>query len=165
MKWTFPAASSSSRASAADLLFRPFLYHTEGVLEAGFKLSSYSGGHAVRQAGRLIDSVSYGDMPADWSYARGYGRRAHRHWTLTSRPTPGYPNTDDGLLRSRPIRPTSDIVISEVLCANNSIKFGEAQKAVTSSKSKTAAAAPWYRRLRAHRQRTQSGQIVSGHHA
>ena len=78
-----------------------------------------------------MDSVSYSDMPADWSYARGYsGGSPTDTWTLTSRPTPGYPNTEDGFaafLAAHPA-PASDIVISEALCSNSLVRFGEAQQ-------------------------------------
>jgi len=132
MKWVFPAGVTikpgetllvfcSGRSSTA----------ADGALEAGFRLSSYSGVVMLSdRAGRLMDSVSYGNMPADWSYARGYADGSPTDtWALTSRPTPGYPNTEDGFdaFLAANFAPASDIVISEVLCSNSSIRFGEAQ--------------------------------------
>ncbi|MGI5918790.1 MAG: lamin tail domain-containing protein [Christensenellales bacterium] len=133
MKWVFPAGVTIKPGETL-LIFCSDRSSTtpDGALEAGFRLSSYSGVVMLSdRTGRLMDSVSYSDMPADWSYARGYsGGSPTDTWTLTSRPTPGYPNTEDGFaafLAAHPA-PASDIVISEALCSNSLVRFGEAQQ-------------------------------------
>ena len=96
-------------------------------MEADFRLSSYNTIVKLSDAGgRTMDSVTCSEMPADWSYARAYEAGAPADsWALTSLPTPGYPNTDEGFtafMANDSFTP-GDVVISEVLCSNNQIDF------------------------------------------
>jgi hypothetical protein len=131
MKWVFPdrvikpgetlLVFCSGRSSAS----------ADSAPEAGFRLSSYNGTVTLSdKAGRMMDSISYTEMSTDWSYARSYVSGAPTDtWALSSQPTPGYPNTDDGFtafLAANPA-PESSLIISEVLSSNNSVKFGDAQ--------------------------------------
>jgi hypothetical protein len=78
----------------------------------------------------MMDSVTAEEAPTDWSYARTYQSGVPSGtWQMTSQPTPGYPNTPDGFAAFMQANPftTGDIVISEVLCSNNRVKFGSAQ--------------------------------------
>jgi len=131
MKWVFPEATIKPGETRLIYCSGRSAVSKDGVMEAGFKLSSYSATVILSdKSGRLLDSVSYKDMPTDWSYARSYAAGAPTDtWALTSLPTPGYPNTDDGFasfLKANPA-PSSDVVISEVLCSNSKIKFEDKQ--------------------------------------
>jgi hypothetical protein len=131
MKWTFPDITLKPGETLLIYCSGRSSVSAEGPLEASFKLSSYNSTVLLSdKSGRLLDSVTYSDMASDWSYARGYASGAPTDsWALTSLPTPGYPNTDDGFtafIKANPA-PESSVVISEVLCSNNTIKFGDAQ--------------------------------------
>ncbi len=131
LKWVFPAGTVI-KPGETRLIYCSGVSSTEGdVLEAGFRLSSYSVTVTLSDAsGRLLDSVTCSDMDSDWSYARGVSSGVPTDdWTATSQPTPGYANTAEGFdafMQANPME-TGDVVISEVLCSNNQTKFGDAQ--------------------------------------
>ena len=129
MKWAFPA-NTVIKPGETRLVFCSGMPSLGGdLLEAGFRLSS-SGSTVVLSdsVGRILDSVNCGDMNSDWSYARNVASGVPADdWTITSQPTPGYPNTQDGFtafIAANPME-TGDIVISEVLCSNNKTTLGE----------------------------------------
>lgn len=131
LKWVFPAGTVI-KPGETRLIYCSGVSSTEGgVLEADFRLSSYSVTVTLSDAsGRLLDSVTCSDMDSDWSYARGLSSGVPTDdWAATSQPTPGYANNADGFnafMQANPME-TGDVVISEVLCSNNQTKFGDAQ--------------------------------------
>ncbi len=67
-------------------------------LHAPFALSSYRETVLLTDpTGKIIDEIEYQELGADVSYARNAENPGL--WELTARPTPGYPNDDDGYER------------------------------------------------------------------
>ncbi len=124
LKWRFP--DITIKAGQQLVVFctgisRP--YTGDGLLSANFKISSYNAEVALSDArGRLIDSVTIGEVPSDWVYERVYQNGAPTgQWLMASTPSPGYPNTGAGFAEFEKNNPasTGDVVISEVLSSNN----------------------------------------------
>jgi hypothetical protein len=132
LKWRFP--DITLKAGQPLLVFCSGIkapYGGEGPLYADFRLSSAGSTVVLSDVqGRLMDSIAVGDVPADWSYARGIKDGAPSgEWVQGCQPTPGYPNTETGFAEFLDNNQLAlgDIIISEVLTSNNSIKFGDAQ--------------------------------------
>ncbi len=67
-------------------------------LHAPFALSSYRETVILTDpTGKIIDEITYQELGADISYARSAENPGL--WELTAKPTPGYPNDDDGYER------------------------------------------------------------------
>ena len=130
LKWRFPDVTLEAGQSLVIFCSgRATVYSGEGPIDADFKLSA-NGMVAVLSdsTGRTMDSTTAEEVPTDWAYAREYQSGAPTGtWQLTSQPTPGYSNTPDGFAEFTQANPfsTGDIVISEVLCSNNQIDFGD----------------------------------------
>ncbi len=100
-------------ASAKD---RPI---ESGEIHAPFSLRSEGETVTISYpTGEVIDSVVYPAMESD----RAYLLAADGNLTISSEATPGYPNTDEGLLAFIASRPTPDgLVISEATTSNFSL--------------------------------------------
>ncbi|MDO5111693.1 MAG: lamin tail domain-containing protein [Clostridia bacterium] len=91
----------------------------EGELHVPFSLSAYEEDVVLSDPkGRIIDSVRYERQEADVSCARmpdGTG-----DFTLTARPTPGYPNTDAGYTQfvEANVKPLNALHFSEMMGSN-----------------------------------------------
>ncbi len=131
MKWLFPDTVLKPGDTALVFCSGRSSVAEGSALSASFKLSSYNGSVTLSDpSGRLLDSVSFSDIPSDWSYARSdMAGGTTDGWIMSSQPTPGFPNTADGFAAFMDANPseTGDIIISEVLCSNNKIKLGEPQ--------------------------------------
>ena len=70
--------------------------------------------------GRILDSYDYERMESDTSCARMPDGRGS--WGITANPTPGYPNTAEGVASYQATLSygTGDLVISEIMAANRS---------------------------------------------
>lgn len=128
LKWRFPDltlkplenlvvfCSGNPDASAKDL---------KKGLHSNFRLASYKETVVLtNQRGMVLDGVNMESIPADTSYARVYeGDKPSANWKQTNQPTPAYPNTEAGFneFQKNHQLALSDIVISEVLSANNSL--------------------------------------------
>ena len=90
-------------------------------VEAPFGLRAYEESVVFSTPeGRILDSIDYTRQETDQSTARvpdGTG-----DWTVTTKPTPGYPNTAEGAAAYQATLSygTGDLVISEVMSANKS---------------------------------------------
>ncbi len=87
------------------------------VYHAPFKISGSKGDkvYLYNGSGDLIDSMEFEYMDDNVSYARLNGE-----WQITYRPTPGFPNTEEGydaFVKSRIIK-NSPVIISEVMTSN-----------------------------------------------
>ncbi len=128
LKWTFPQGTVLQPGEylvvycdgVSDLTGK-----YEGELHAAFGLSS-SGESAVlsNASGRVIDSVDFGAIPGDSSYARG----ADGTWSVTAKPTPGYENTDEGFIAFSEEAAAllgSGLIISEAMPSNTAYAQAE----------------------------------------
>ncbi len=96
----------------------------KGAIHTNFRISSYRETIVLSTpTGLLIDQVAVSELGADQAYARvadengAYGDT----WEVTSQPTPGYANTDEGytlFLEANPIA-LGPVVISEVMSSNS----------------------------------------------
>ncbi len=133
LKWRFPDVTI--KAGQQLVVFCSGLstpYMGDGPLYANFKLSSYSAEVSLSdERGRLIDSVTIGEMSSDWVYGREFQNGAPTgQWLISSLPTPGYPNTDAGFaeFESSSRAALGDIVISEILSSNNKYDTADGAK-------------------------------------
>lgn len=94
----------------------------KGAVHTSFGISSYE--EAITLAspvGLILDSVTVSESQADMAYARTFDGSAYNdEWTLTSKPSPGYANTDEGNQQFTAANPLAlgDIIISEVMSSN-----------------------------------------------
>ncbi len=119
MKWKFPDISikpgeylvvfCSGATSPPDSTDKK-------ALHAPFRLSTYQGVAVLSDTmGRAIDRVTTKELGSDMSFAR-----KPEGWAATSKPTPGYPNTDAGytdFTKNNPVA-LGDVVISEASNTN-----------------------------------------------
>lgn len=119
MKWKFPDISikpgefivvfCSGTTSPPDSTDKK-------ALHAPFRVGSYEGVIVLSDTmGRVIDRVTTKELGSDMSYAR-----RPEGWTITSKPTPGYANTDAGYTDFTKANPVAlgDVVISEASNTN-----------------------------------------------
>jgi hypothetical protein len=120
MKWTFPDVSlesgkylfifCSSKNQAAN--------STSKALHTNFSISSYKETIVLSSnRGQVLDTVAVPQMEADSAYALDLGSGA---WRTTVKPTPGYPNTDEGYRQfndSRAVK--TGLMISEAMTYNS----------------------------------------------
>ncbi len=96
-------------------------------LHAPFALSSYRETIILADAtGKIIDEAEYQELGADVSYARNAENPGL--WELTARPTPGYPNDDDGYDRFQEeyAEASGPLYISEVMFGSADLLEGKA---------------------------------------
>ena len=88
-----------------------------------FRLSSYEESIVISTiTGMTLDTLTVKELASDYAYARiltdnGYSDE----WEVTTQPSPGYENTEDGYLRYREANPLElgDIIINEVVFSND----------------------------------------------
>ena len=96
----------------------------KGAMHTGFGISSYEEVITLASpTGLILDQVTVSESQADTAYARvpSEGGAYAAEWAATSKPSPGYPNTDDGnqqFLAANPLA-LGDIMISEVMTSNS----------------------------------------------
>lgn len=127
MDWKFPDVTiqpgaylvlfaSGADSKATDL--------EKGAIHTSFGISSYEEVITLASpTGLILDQVTVSESQADMAYARtlGEGSAYADEWAATSKPSPGYPNTDDGYQQFLAANPLAlgDIVISEVMTSNS----------------------------------------------
>ncbi len=120
VKWKFPGGT----AIPANGYLLVFCSGEDGLIEgelhAPFGLKAY-GEYVVfsDKKGRILDQLPYGPMDMDKSMARvpdGVGE-----FQSTARPTPGYPNTDEGFaaFSLTSTLPNGDVYLSEAMSSNS----------------------------------------------
>ena len=124
MRWTFPEGTT---IAAGEYL----LVYCDGTvdlagsypdeLHATFGLSGYEESVVLSAAGgQCIDAVDYKGIPADSSYIQ----KEDGSWEVTAKPTPGYPNTDEGFTAFQEhvaaAYTGSGLIISEAMLSNSS---------------------------------------------
>lgn len=94
----------------------------KGAIHTSFGISSFN--EVITLAtptGLILDQVTVSDSQADMAYVRTFDGSAYTgEWTLSSKPSPGYANTDEGnqqFITANPVA-LGDIVISEVMASN-----------------------------------------------
>lgn len=127
MKWRFPDGASIPAggyylvyASGKDIM------QANGIPHTNFSLSAERESVVLSdERGRLIDRVSFENVPEDQSY----GRSDVGDWRLFQLPTPSQPNNSAGQARVddiyRAYNPTG-VYLSEVLASNDTIALGAA---------------------------------------
>jgi len=127
LEWKFPDVSIEAGAylivfaSGADTAETDL---EKGAIHTNFRISSYQQTILLSNpAGLLIDQVSVSETGSDQAYARdlddngAYGDK----WAATSKPTPGYANTEEGYTQFMKDNPVAlgPVVISEVMSSNS----------------------------------------------
>lgn len=118
-KWTFPEGTVIPAHGALLIHCSGQAGLVGGQLHAPFALNSYAGDIALAdRRGNVLDSVSYTEQQTDISMARVPGGIGE--WRSTVQPTPGYPNTEEGLsaFRSANALPKGAVRLSEVMGNN-----------------------------------------------
>ncbi len=94
----------------------------KGAIHTSFGISSFNEVITLASpAGIILDQVTVSDSQADMAYVRTFdGSTYLDEWTLSSKPSPGYVNTDEGSQQFVEAHPVAlgDIVISEVMSSN-----------------------------------------------
>ncbi len=96
----------------------------KGAIHSSFGISSYQEVMTLASpTGLILDQVTVSESQADMAYARtlGEGGLYIDEWGSSNKPSPGYPNTDDGYQQFIAANPLAlgDIVISEVMTSNS----------------------------------------------
>ena len=94
----------------------------KGAIHADFGISSYNEVISLASpVGLILDQVTVSDSQTDMAYVRSFnGSTYSDEWTLSSKPSPGYANTDEGsqqFIEAHPVA-LGDIEISEVMASN-----------------------------------------------
>ncbi|MDL2220396.1 lamin tail domain-containing protein [Eubacteriales bacterium OttesenSCG-928-N14] len=124
MKWQFP-----------DITIQPGEYlvvfcsgrgkpseEGNGYLHANFRLSSYQETVLLSSnRGQMLDTVVVRELAADTVYARDPNSSDSNNWKVMTKPTPGFPNTDEGFnqFNDTAALPKGPIVINEVMLYND----------------------------------------------
>ncbi|HOU10924.1 MAG TPA: lamin tail domain-containing protein [Clostridiales bacterium] len=119
LKWAFPEKELAP--GQVQLVFLSGKNRAEGELHASFKLGSQDTALYLNdRSGKLVESVP---LPANLAPDTSYGKSGDR-WQVFGEPTPGYPNTREGLsefysdfLKSN----TSGLYINEVMLAGKGL--------------------------------------------
>ena len=111
---TYMVVFASGNEQATDI--------EKGAIHAGFGISSFKEVITLASPqGLILDQVTVLDSQADMAFARTFDGTAYTaDWALTSKPSPGYVNTDEGsqqFVEAHPIA-FGDIAISEVMTSN-----------------------------------------------
>ncbi len=124
MRWTFPEGTTIE-AGGYLLVYcdgvSDLTGQYPGELHASFSLSAYEESVVLSSAsGQCIDAVDYKGIPADASYIQ----TENGTWEVTAKPTPGYPNTDEGFTAFQEhvaaAYTGSGLIISEIMLSNSS---------------------------------------------
>ena len=96
----------------------------KGAIHTSFGISSFNEVLTLASpVGLILDQVTVSGSQADMAYARTFDGSAYTgEWALTSKPSPGYVNSDEGnqqFVAANPIA-LGDIMISEVMSSNQS---------------------------------------------
>ncbi len=96
----------------------------KGAIHTSFGISSFNEVISLASPiGLILDQVTVSDSQADMAYTRTFdGSTYTDEWTLSSKPSPGYANTDEGnqqFIAANPVA-LGDIVFSEVMTSNQS---------------------------------------------
>ncbi len=96
----------------------------KGAIHTSFGISSFNEVISLASpVGLILDQVTVSDSQADMAYTRTFdGSTYTDEWTLSSKPSPGYANTDEGnqqFIAANPVA-LGDIVFSEVMTSNQS---------------------------------------------
>ncbi len=125
MKWQFPEGATIP-AGGYYLVYcsGKNKLQQNGIPHTNFSLSAERESVVLSDSnGRLVDRVSFENVPEDYSY----GRSDVGDWRLFELSTPGQPNNAAGQARSdelfRAYNPTG-VIISEVLASNSSVPLG-----------------------------------------
>jgi len=94
----------------------------KGAIHTNFGISSYEEQITLASpAGLILDQVTVTESQADMAYVRTFDGSAYTNdWTFSSKPSPGYVNTDEGNRQFVAANPLAlgDVIISEVMTSN-----------------------------------------------
>lgn len=96
----------------------------KGAIHTNFGISSYEEVISLASpTGLILDQVTVSESQADMAFARtpAEGGTYASEWAATGKPSPGYPNTDDGYQQFLAANPLAlgDIMVSEVMTSNS----------------------------------------------
>lgn len=127
LEWKFPDVSIEAGdylivfASGADTASTDL---EKSAIHTNFRISSYQETILLSNpVGLLIDQVAVTETGTDQAYARSLDESGAYgdNWAVTSQPTPGYANTDEGYTQFQKDNPVAlgPVVISEVMSSNS----------------------------------------------
>jgi hypothetical protein len=102
LKWKFPSASIQPKAYLVVYASGEDTKSTDvskGAIHTNFKISAYKETLVLSDnMGYILDQMSTSETPEDTAYARELGGDGNYSdkWNQTNKPTPGFPNNDQG---------------------------------------------------------------------